>query len=132
MNAKINKNPEASTSVDSTVPQISVKLKESTVNTYTAIYERSMRNSTKKRLTTQDDFFGTLTFWTTPMKTTIYSRDKTINRREWWKLSHLANQTRGFLCELSKTGGHPQRAYCCAAIGLGFLRYVEWVKAQGK
>ena len=65
------------------------------------------------------------------MKTTIYSRDKTINRREWWNLSHLANQTREWLCELSKTGGRPQRAYCFAAIGLGFLRYVEWVKAQG-
>ena len=57
MNAKINKNPEESTSDDSTIPQIPVKLKESTVNTYTAIYERSMRNSTKKRQSTPDDCF---------------------------------------------------------------------------
>ena len=57
MNAKINKNPEESTSVDSTIPQIPLKLKASTINTYTTIYERSMRNSTKKRQTTPDDCF---------------------------------------------------------------------------
>ena len=57
MNAKINKNPEASISVDSTIPQIPLELKPSTIITYTTIYERSMRNSTKKRQTTPDDCF---------------------------------------------------------------------------
>ena len=37
MNAKINKNPEESTSVDSTIPQIPVKLKASAAISYTTM-----------------------------------------------------------------------------------------------
>ena len=52
MNTNINNSPDKSTLIE---PQPGAKLKASTVLTYTTIYERSMRNSVKRRQTTPDD-----------------------------------------------------------------------------